>query len=83
MDGKSSQQTCRSCHCIDKYNFHVPDHLWQRVVPTNLRHSVVCLECFDRFASEKNIQYAHFLDVVYFAGEKAQMALKVVDSHDS
>jgi hypothetical protein len=76
------QQTCKSCHCIDKFNFHVPDYLWERVVPENLQNCVVCLECFDGFAADKELPYTHVLDTVYFAGEKAQMELKVVDSHD-
>lgn len=76
------QQTCRACHCVDKFNFHVPNSLWEQVVPENLRNSVVCLDCFDGFAAEKELQYTHVLDTVYFAGEKAQIELRVVDSHD-
>jgi len=77
-----SQQTCRSCRCVDKFDFHVPDLVWKQVVPKNLQTRVVCLECFDKFAAEKQVPYTHFLHTVYFAGEKAQMELKVVDSHD-
>jgi hypothetical protein len=51
-------------------------------VPENLQNSVVCLSCFDVFAAEKELQYTHVLDTLYFAGKKAQMELKVVDSHD-
>ena len=40
------------------------------------------MECFDKFASEKDIKYADALGTVYFAGEKAAMELKVVHSHD-
>ena len=83
MDTKPrSQQTCRSCHCVDKYNFHVPDFLWEQIVPEDLQNSVVCLSCFDVFAAEKELQYTHVLDTLYFAGKKAQMELKVGDLHD-
>jgi hypothetical protein len=79
---RASQQSCKSCYCSDKYNFHVPDDLWKLVVPEELRNKVVCLVCFDRFAAEKHVKYTHALHALYFAGEKARMKLRVVDSYD-
>lgn len=76
------RQTCKACQCADKFNYHVPDALWRRIVPKEFRTSAICLECFDKFAAEKDIRYADELDAVYFAGDKAAMELKVVDSHD-
>lgn len=76
------RQTCKACHCADKFNYRVPDRLWEQIVPRPLQDGVVCLDCFDSFASEKGIQYAEALESVYFAGEKAAMELRVVRSHD-
>ena len=87
LDMRSEQselrrQTCKACHCQDKFNYHVPYLLWEEVVPEGLKESAVCLDCFDAFACEKGVRYADALDTVYFAGEKASIELKVVDSHD-
>lgn len=76
------RQTCKACHCTDKFNYHVPDAVWDEVVPDQLKESAVCLECFDTFASEKGVRYADVLGKLYFAGEKAAIELKVVDTHD-
>ena len=76
------RQTCKACRCADKFNYHVPDSLWAEIVPEQLQQGAVCLECFDKFASEKGKRYADALDTVYFAGDKAAMELKVVDAHD-
>jgi hypothetical protein len=32
---------------------------------------VVCLQCFDDFASEKRIDYSGAIDVLHFAGDGA------------
>ena len=76
------RQTCKACHCADKFNYHVPDRLWEEIVPEKLQGNAVCLDCFDKFASAKGIKYADAIDSVYFAGDKAAMELRVVDAHD-
>ena len=76
------RQTCKACDCADKFNYRVPDQLWERIVPRQLQDGAICLECFDGFASEKGIAYAEAIDELYFAGDKAAMKLKVVNSHD-
>jgi hypothetical protein len=81
-ENELQRQTCKACHCADKFNYHVPDSLWKAIVPKRLQLGTICLECFDRFASEKGITYADALDALYFAGDKAAMELKVVDAHD-
>lgn len=73
----SGRQTCKVCHRPDKFNFHVPDEVWARVVPSRYRKLVVCLACFDDFAAEAGIEYARFLTEVYFAGERASLIMRV------
>ena len=82
FEDKLQRQTCKACHCADKFNYHVPDSLWEEVVPEEFQAAAVCLECFDNFASKKGIKYADALDKLYFAGDKAAMELKVVNAHD-
>lgn len=71
-------QRCKVCWNADGFNFHVPDWLWEEVVPLDLRGHVVCLGCFDDFALAKGVNYQDHLDeVVYFAGSAASFVLRV------
>lgn len=65
-----TQQTCKVCGRIDKFNFNVPDNIWARIVPHEFQNRVVCLSCFDDFAKEKNINYVDYIDELYFAGKR-------------
>jgi hypothetical protein len=65
------RQTCKVCECSDKFDFHVSDDLWARVVPARYQKSVVCLDCFDDFAFDKQIDYSDSIDVLHFAGDRA------------
>lgn len=79
---EAMRQTCKHCGCEDFFNYNVPDDLWQSVVPESLRKRVVCLKCFDRLAKQKDVSYAHAIDRVYFAGEKATFEFETVDAAD-
>ncbi len=72
------QQTCKVCGRIDKFNFNVPDKIWEAVVPLEYRNRVVCLACFDDFAQKKMINYADYLQSVYFAGNQACLEFRVI-----
>jgi hypothetical protein len=72
------RQTCKVCKCPDKFDFNVPDEVWSRVVPVEYQRGVVCLDCFDRFASEKQIDYSDSIEVLYFAGDKATFKFQTV-----
>jgi hypothetical protein len=65
------RQTCKVCQCKDKFDFHVSDDLWKKVVPRRFQKSVVCLDCFDDLAFEKKIDYSGSIDVLHFAGDGA------------
>lgn len=73
-------QTCKSCGNRDKFNFNVPDEIWQAVVPTHLRNRVVCLTCFDDFAQLQRIDYAAHISTLHFAGDGAAFELRVVSA---
>ena len=77
------RQTCKVCRYKDKFNFHVPDSVWNQIVPENFRNSVVCLGCFDDFAVNKNIPYAANLDHLYFAGDAANLVWRLEVAQDA
>jgi len=72
------QQTCKVCSQPDKFNFYVPDAIWNAVVPSLYRERVVCLYCFDEFARETNVEYASQLSTLVFAGNRASFEFQVV-----
>ena len=69
-----NRQTCKACGRPDKFNFHVADDQWERIVPSELRTRVVCLPCFDDFAAKREERYS--LDSLYFVGDQAVMELR-------
>jgi hypothetical protein len=85
--GRSSpadkQQTCKVCGRSDKLNYNVPDELWKKVVPVKFHNKVVCLECFNGLAFEKNVDYADSLNTLYFAGDQAAFTFQTVEAQDA
>jgi hypothetical protein len=71
---------CKACGNEDKFDFKVPNDVWANVVPAHLRNRVVCLQCFDRFASERGIEYARSLRALYFAGDRAAFEFRPVSA---
>ena len=58
----------------------MPDDVWESIVPKPFQTRVVCLDCFDKFASAKGIHYAEHLDKeTYFVGEMAVFTLRIKD----
>jgi hypothetical protein len=53
----ASREICKLCYQVNRIGFHVPDHIWQLVVPDGARQSVICLPCFTRLADEKLIPW--------------------------
>jgi hypothetical protein len=76
------RQTCRVCRCRDKFDFHVPDEMWEKIVPTEYQNKVVCLSCFDKFAREKQVDYSDSLEVLYFVGEQATLKFQAVSAQN-
>jgi hypothetical protein len=74
------QQRCSVCRCVDKFNFYVPDPIWNDIVPPQNQNGVVCLPCFDEFAREKNFDYSDSIQVLYFAGTQASFKFRTVSA---
>ena len=70
-------QRCKVCGRRDKFDFHVPDHIWEAVVPEEFRRGVVCLACFDDFARQAKVDYAPYLETLYFVGDCAVFSFTV------
>lgn len=75
---KNQQQRCKVCGYRDKFDFHVDDETWHKIVPPKYQERVVCLACFDDFAKEKDINYE--VQLICFAGNKESISFSV-DRH--
>ena len=71
------QQRCKVCWSANGFCFQVPDDIWEAVLPVELQCRVVCLACFDAIASEKNIEYASYIEQLCFAGRNIGLYLKI------
>ena len=56
-----SPERCKVCLRASGFSFHITDDMWAKVVPEPFRKKVVCLTCFDSFASAKGIAYVEAL----------------------
>jgi hypothetical protein len=75
---RSPRQTCKVCGHADHFNYHVPDDVWEAVVPAQYQNRVVCLTCFDDFAATRRVDYATRLDAsLWFAGNAATFEFRV------
>lgn len=73
----SFPQRCKVCGKRDKFNFQVTAAVWAAVVPEPFRHRVVCLGCFDAFASQQGIRYADAVSDVIFVGDAAHFTFQI------
>ena len=77
-------QRCKVCRKRDKFDFHVTDEIWRAVVPEPFRNNVVCLACFDNFASSRGIDYAQAMDKeICFVGDAAVFNFAIVWREDA
>ena len=71
-------QRCKVCSARDKFEFGVTDECWEKVVPKEYQNKVVCLPCFDSFASQKGIKYGDSLaKEFYFVGDILSIVLEI------
>ena len=71
----SERQWCKVCGRHEYFAFDVPDDVWANIVPEEHVCHVVCLACFDDFASAAGKKYAKSFRCLYFAGNAASFKL--------
>jgi hypothetical protein len=49
---------CKNCGREQRLAWTISDTLWNIVVPANLLSKVICLECFLKFAGDKDLTIA-------------------------
>src|SRR5262249_20447750 len=50
------QGTCAVCGFLENCAFKVMDDAWKTIVPIEYRNQIVCVKCFEAFASAKQIE---------------------------
>lgn len=51
------RETCKRCWRENPVGFSVPDDVWRVVVPTRHTNHVLCLNCFDRYATRRGVDW--------------------------
>jgi hypothetical protein len=51
-----SPRACKVCGFLDKDDFVIPNDVWKTVIPTEYQNKFVCVECFGKFACERQIE---------------------------
>jgi hypothetical protein len=47
---------CKACGSLENCDFTVVDDVWRTAVPIQYQHEILCMKCFEFFASEKQIE---------------------------
>lgn len=51
------RETCKGCWRENPLGFSVPDGVWRAAVPTRHRSHVLCLLCFDSYATRRGVDW--------------------------
>jgi len=54
--GSRPVRVCKVCGSPDKGDFNAPDDTWKTVIPIEYQNKLVCVECFGKFACEKQVE---------------------------
>lgn len=56
------REICKACWNVNPVGFSVPDVVWARTVPLELRDRVLCIMCFARFADEIGVNWSREIE---------------------
>lgn len=66
---------CWVCRIVPKLDYTVEDEVWKQVVPESIRNLVICLECFDKMATRKGVDWIEHLQKIQLTGIGKTMVL--------
>ena len=49
-------RVCKVCGSPAKGDFNATDDMWKTVIPIEYQNKIVCVECFGKFACEKQVE---------------------------
>jgi hypothetical protein len=52
----TERRACKACGSLQNCDFRVLDDVWKAAVPAGYRDARICLNCFEVFTSEKQIE---------------------------
>jgi len=51
------REICSECGRVSPVGFHVPDHVWEEVMPDDRQHDIMCIMCFARRADRQFVKW--------------------------
>lgn len=58
LRSRSRRETCKRCWRENPVGFNVPDETWRAAVTNRHLSDVLCLHCFDRYATRRGVDWA-------------------------
>lgn len=52
------REVCKRCFRENPVGFRVPDEVWAAAVPERYRDKVLCIFCFDDFATRRGVDWS-------------------------
>jgi len=65
-----TRELCKRCWRFNPVGFWVPDEVWQASVPEEFRNKVLCIMCFDEFATENGVDWSDHVRFFPVSGVK-------------
>lgn len=62
------RETCKRCWRENVVGFSVPNEMWRAVVPARHMTNVLCLSCFDLYATRRGIDWTGGCEFYAVAG---------------
>jgi len=72
------QPICAVCGFLENCDFKVMDDAWKTIVPIEYRNQIVCVKCFEDFASAKQIELLRQTACLNSADSRMARASKTV-----
>lgn len=71
-----TRMTCSICGNVHKFDFEVPNEMWQEVIIERFQKSPVCLECFTTRADERLLKWDEFLKITFACSLATQIEIQ-------
>lgn len=70
-----TRERCKSCGRFNPLGFHVPNEVWAQAIPEDFQNRVLCIVCFDYFATENGVQWDDCVEFFPVSGTSHQRAI--------
>ena len=78
----ATRELCKCCYKFNPVGYNMPDEIWNKVVPEEFRNKVLCLTCFDYFATENGVDWTKHIEEVYFVSGAMHIKYEILEQEN-